>query len=153
MSAALALSFLESRLPPIAPVVPGVKIGLANVAVIYALCRLGVTEAIIVSIVRVAVSSLLFGNAAGFIYSFAGAAVSLFLMALLKRIFNAPPMTLGVVGGVSHNLAQIGVACLLLGTGALIYYLPALLLFGVVSGIVTGSASSIVCERVKGVQG
>ena len=81
-AAAMVLSWLESLVP--LPVVPGVKLGLPNLAVIFALYRLGTWEAWTVSLVRVVLVSFSFGNAYAFLYSLSGAVLSMALMAALR---------------------------------------------------------------------
>ena len=81
---AMILSFVESLVPPIVPI-PGIKIGLCNVAILFVLYKLGVKEACLVSIIRVVLVSMLFGNFQSMLFSLAGAALSLTAMALLKN--------------------------------------------------------------------
>ena len=144
---AMVLSYLESLIP-VFVAIPGIKVGLANVAVIFTLYKLGDKEAIIISLIRVALISMLFGNAATFLYSIAGAIFSLVLMIILKRFSPLHTVAVSVVGGVAHNLAQICVASLLLRTDVLIYYLPFLLLSGIIAGIVVGVTGAILVERI-----
>ena len=146
-AAAMVLSFVESQIPAFVAI-PGVKIGLANIAVIVALYRLGPWEAAAVSGVRVVVVSMLFGNLAAFMYSLAGAALSLCGMALLKRSGAFSCTAVSVCGGVLHNLGQIAMACVLLGTNSIAYYLPFLVLSGTMSGAVIGLASALLTERL-----
>ena len=81
---ALILSYLESRIPPLAAV-PGVKVGLANIVVIFALYKMGLKEAIIVSAIRIFIVAMLFGSPVSMLYSLAGAVLSLAVMFLLKK--------------------------------------------------------------------
>lgn len=148
VSAAMLLSFIESQIPSFTAV-PGIKIGLANIAVIFALYKFGIKEAAAVSVVRVCLVALLFGSAVSMLYGLAGAVVSIGLMALLKRRSPLSPIGVSVAGGVAHNLGQIAVACLLLKSAALIYYLPVLMISGTVAGIVVGVASGILVKRLK----
>lgn len=148
VAVAMVMSYLESQIP-VFVAIPGIKVGLANIAVIFALYKLGEREAIIVSLFRVALVSLLFGNTATFIYSIAGATLSLALMIILKRFTHLYTVGVSVVGGVAHNIAQIAVAGIMLRTDVLIYYLPFLLLSGVIAGIVVGIAGSLLVERIK----
>ena len=148
VSAAMLLSFIESQIPSFTAV-PGIKIGLANIAVIFALYKFGIKEAAAVSVVRVCLVALLFGSAVSMLYGLAGAVVSIGLMALLKRHSPLSPIGVSVAGGVAHNLGQIAVACLLLKSAALIYYLPVLMISGTVAGIVVGAASGILVKRLK----
>jgi len=146
---ALVLSYVESLFPAFTSV-PGVRIGLANIAVVFALYRLGFANAMGISLTRVVISSLLFGSVLSMVYSAAGAIISLIVMALLKKTGLFSPVAVSVAGGVSHNLGQIGVACLILQTSALVYYVPALIICGVVAGVVIGFIAAVVLDRVNG---
>lgn len=146
---AMILSFIESQIPAFVAI-PGMKIGLANIAIVFALYTLGFGSAMIVSLIRVALSALLFGSAVSGLYSLAGALISLLGMALLKKTLFFGVVGVSVSGAVLHNLGQIAVAWLILKTGALVYYLPFLLFSAVVGGVVIGLVAAIVIERVKG---
>ncbi len=145
---AMILSFVESRIPAFVAI-PGVKVGLANIAVIFTLYKFGVKEAITVSIIRVILISMLFGSPVSLIYSISGATLSLLTMILLKKLTPLSEVAISVTGGVMHNVGQIGAACLILSTNVVIYYLPFLLVSGTIAGIVVGIASAIVIKRVK----
>ncbi len=146
VSIAMILSFVESRIPAFVAI-PGIKIGLANIAVIFVLYKLGFKEATAVSCVKVALSSLLFGNPISMIYSLVGAALSLTAMALLKQLTPLAVPTVSIIGAISHNIGQILAAMLILGTGAVIYYLPFLLVSGILSGIAVGAASTLLIKK------
>ena len=148
VAVAMILSFVESRIPPIVPI-PGVKVGLANIAVIFALYKMGWREAITVSLVRVALVALLFGSVVSLAYSFAGALLSLSLMILLRRIGIFTEVAVSVVGGITHNIGQILVAFLLLETEVVFYYLPFLMVSGVIAGIGVGVVSALLVKKVK----
>ena len=148
VAVAMILSFVESRIPPIVPI-PGVKIGLANIAVIFALYKMGWREAITVSLVRVALVALLFGSVVSLAYSFAGALLSLSLMILLRKIGIFTEVAVSVVGGITHNIGQILVAFLLLETEVVFYYLPFLMVSGVIAGIGVGVVSALLVKKVK----
>ena len=124
---AMILSFVESQIPAFVAV-PGVKIGLANIAVVFALYRLGWKEAVAISLIRVVLVSMLFGSIASLFYSIAGAVLSLTGMGLLKKTGKFTEIMISVTGGILHNIGQIGMACLILETAALRYYLPFLLI-------------------------
>lgn len=145
---ALILSYVESLIPAFVAV-PGVKMGLANIVVVFALYTLGPGEAAIVSIIRVLLSSLLFGSILSLSYSAAGAVISLLSMIILMKTKIFGVTSVSVTGGVFHNLGQILVACLVLETDVLLYYLPVLILSGTISGAVIGIASSIVIKRLQ----
>ena len=144
---AMILSFIESQIPAFVAV-PGVKVGLANIAVVFALYKLGWKEAVAISLVRVVLVSMLFGSLASMFYSLAGAALSLIGMGLLKKSGKFTEIVVSVAGGILHNIGQIAMACLILETDVLRYYLPFLLLSGTVAGVVIGVISAIMVKRI-----
>ena len=146
---AMVLSFIESQIPAFIAV-PGMKLGLANIAVVFALYSLGFREALGVSLIRVVLSAILFGSVVSGLYSAAGAILSLLGMALLKKSGFFGTVGVSVSGAVLHNLGQIGVACFILRTQALVYYLPFLILSAVVSGVVIGIIAAVLVERLGG---
>ena len=148
VSFALILSFIESKVPAFVAI-PGVKVGLANIAVIFTLYKFGTGEAITVSAMRVLLVSMLFGSPVSFIYSISGAVTSLLVMIVLKKLAPMTEVSVSVVGGVVHNIAQIGVASLMLETNVVTYYLPFLLLSGTVAGIAVGVISAILIKKIK----
>ena len=143
---ALVLSWLESLLPPLGA--PGVKLGLPNLAIVFALYRLGLKDACVISLVRVVLVTLLFGNGAALAYSIAGAALSLSLMGLLKMTGKFSSVGVSVAGGVAHNAGQILVAMALLETSRLAWYLPVLWVSGTVAGVLVGVISGILVKRI-----
>lgn len=148
---AMILSYVEAMLPSIA--IPGVKMGLANIAVVFALYRFGWKEAVAISLIRVVLMSLLFTGVAAMLYSLAGAAVSLILMGLLKKVNAFSAVGVSVAGGVGHNAGQVLLAMWMLETGELLYYLPALAISGVISGVLIGLAGGMLVNRMKKVSG
>ncbi len=145
---AMILSFVESQIPAFVAV-PGVKMGLANIAVVFALYKLGWKEACLVSLVRVVLVSMLFGSIASLFYSVAGAVLSLTGMGLLKKSKKFTEIVVSVAGGVLHNIGQIAMASIILETDALRYYLPFLLVSGTVAGVVIGVVSAILVKRIN----
>jgi len=145
---AMILSFVESQIPAFVAI-PGVKVGLANIAVVFALYKLGWREAALISLVRVFMVSVLFGTAVSLFYSVAGAVLSLAGMILLKKTGLFSTVAVSVSGGVLHNVGQIIMACLLLETNVIKYYLPFLILSGVIAGVVIGAVSAIMVKRVE----
>ena len=148
VSFALILSFIESRIPAFVAI-PGVKMGLANIAVIFTLYKFGIKEAVAVSLVRVALVSMLFGSPISMLYSIAGAVLSLTGMYLLKRFTPLSEIAVSVIGGVAHNVGQIIMASIMLGTNVVGYYLPFLLLSGTLAGIAVGVASGLLIDKVN----
>ena len=145
---AMLLSFVESRIPPLTAI-PGIKMGLANIAVMFTLYKLGTREAMAVSAVRVVLIALLFGSAVSFLYSLAGAVLSFAVMLLMRRLRLFSEVGISVAGGVCHNIGQIVMACILLETNVIVYYLPFLLLSGTVTGVLIGITSALLIKRIK----
>ena len=146
VSFALILSFVESRVPAFVAI-PGVKVGLANIAVIFTLYKFGLKEAVTVSVLRVIIVSMLFGSPVSLMYSAAGAVLSLSIMVALKKLTPLGEVAVSVCGGVMHNVGQIAMASLLLETNVVIYYLPFLILSGTIAGIAVGAASAVLIKR------
>lgn len=147
-AAALALSWVESLIP-LSFAVPGIKMGLPNIAVVFALYRLRAYDAAGIALLRAALAALLFGNLFSLAYSAAGAALSLLTMLGLKRAGAFGLTAVSVAGAVAHNLGQLAVAVVLLETGRLVFYLPALIVSGVAAGLCVGLLSALLVKRVK----
>ena len=147
---ALILAYVEVLLPPLFTAVPGIKLGLPNIAILFVLYRYGMRYAAAVSFVRMAVVALLFGNPMTFVYSLAGAALSLLVMSLLRRLDFLSVVGVSVAGGVFHNVGQILMAMLLLGTAELGYYLIVLAITGTLSGIFVGLCGAMAVKRISG---
>ena len=145
---ALVLSYLES-LGPLSFAVPGIKMGLPNIVIVFALYQLSFRDACIISLVRVLLVSMLFGNAFSLVYSLAGAALSLCVMGLLSHAGRFGKTGVSVAGAVAHNAGQVLAAIVLLETVQISYYLPVLCVSGTVAGICIGLVSGIVIQRVK----
>ncbi len=147
VSLAMILSFVESQIPALVAI-PGVKVGLANIVVVFALYKLGWKEAVVISLTRVFLVGLLFGNGISILYSVAGATVSFIAMVLLKKAKVFSTMAVSVAGGVLHNLGQIVMACVIMGTDVLKYYAPFLILSGTLAGIAIGVLAAIMIRRI-----
>ena len=146
---ALVFAYVEVLIPPIFSAVPGIKLGLPNIVIIFVLYKMGVFEAAAVSLVRMLVVSLLFGSPTMFFYSLAGATLSLIAMALLKKINVFSMIGVSVAGGVLHNVGQILLAMVVLGTAELGYYLIVLALAGTVAGVFVGLCGGFAVKRIK----
>lgn len=147
-SFALILSYLEFLLPPLFSAVPGIKMGLANIVIIFILYRVSLKAATAVSICRILLVSALFGNTMALAYSLAGAVLSLSVMTLLRKANILSAVGVSVAGAVFHNIGQILMAMLLLGTAELGYYLIVLAVTGTVSGVLIGICGSIAIHRI-----
>ncbi len=144
---AMVLSYLESLIP-LSFAVPGIKLGLANIAVVFVLYKLGVKEAVLVSLIRIVWMAILFGNVMTLAYSVAGAVLSLTAMILLKRSERFSTVGVSVIGGILHNTGQILVAMLIMETAQIVYYLPILCVSGIAAGVAVGIVSAILVKRV-----
>ena len=144
---AIIFGYVESLIPVFAGI-PGIKLGLANLAVLFILERYRLREAALVSVVRILVIGFLFGNLFGIVYSFAGAALSLCAMAFFQKKTTISPVMLSILGGVFHNIGQLIAAMIVVESLSLIYYAPALLIAGVATGAVVGIVTSEVSRRI-----
>ena len=118
--------------------IPGVKLGMANIAIIVVLYLYGPKEAIVVNIVRIIVVGLLFGNMFSILFSLAGAFISLIVMTFAKKTDLFTILGVSVAGGVAHNMGQMLVSALVVKSYSIIYYMPVLIVAGVITGVVIG---------------
>ena len=147
ISFAMILSYLESRIPPLVAI-PGIKVGFANIAVIFALYKFGIKEAVTVSLIRIFLVAMLFASPISMIYSLAGGILSLIGMSLLKRFTPLNEITVSVCGGVLHNVGQITMASIMLSTNVVTYYLPFLMISGIIAGLAVGVAAGVLIKRI-----
>jgi len=133
---AIVLGYFEYLLPVTG--IPGVKLGLANTVLLYALYLIDVPSAILLMLLKVGLSGLLFGGPAAMLYSLAGGVLSLVVMILARKSKGLSIVGVSVLGAVSHNIAQMAVACFVVETRAILAYLPILLLAAAVTGTLTG---------------
>ena len=145
---AMIMSYIEA-LVPLSFAVPGIKMGLANIVIIIVLYKIGTKEAILVSLIRVILVSLLFSNVMAMAYSISGAVLSLSIMWLLKKTDKFSFVGVSIAGGIMHNVGQIIMAVILLGTEQIALYLPVLIITGTVTGVVIGIVSGLVINRFK----
>lgn len=149
---ALILSYVESLIP-ITIGVPGVKLGLANLAVVLVLYLYGAKEAFLVDVLRILLTGFLFGNLFGILYSLAGGLFSFLVMWLCKKCQRFGFYGVSLAGGVAHNMGQLMVAAFVVETRGIYYYLPALLIAGCVMGFLIGLLAVRmypVAERIMG---
>jgi len=140
---ALVLGYVETLLP-FSLGIPGAKLGLANLAVLLALYMIGGRAAFLLNVLRIVLNGFLFGNLYGILYSLAGGVFSFCAMVTAKRFgrFGIPGVS--ICGGIFHNMGQLVVAAFVVETGGLFYYVPALL----IAGVATGMAIGIVAGQV-----
>ena len=144
---ALIFSYIETLIP-FNFGIPGVKLGLANLIIVFALYKIDLKDVYLLAIVRVVLSGFLFGNYFSIVYSLAGGLLSLSVMAFLKHKGGYSLMGVSMAGGVFHNVGQILVAMILVETFSIVYYLPVLLLAGLVTGAFIGVVAREVLKRL-----
>ena len=149
VAVAMILSYVEFLLPPIFSSVPGIKLGLPNIIIIYLLYKLGARSAAAVSLVRVVLSALLFGTVLTMLYSLSGAILSIAVMTLIRRTGLFSTVGVSIVGAVFHNLGQILTAIIILGTREIGYYMIVLALTGTLAGIFVGILSALMLKYVR----
>lgn len=146
---ALVFSYLESFIPINALIpIPGVKLGLSNIVVLFALYTMKPIDAFVISVIRIFIAGLLFGNPMTIAYSFVGGMLSLLVMWLLKKT-KLSIVGVSMVGGICHNIGQLAVAVVLTETVRIAYYLPVLLLSGMITGLLMGLVANLVVDRVN----
>lgn len=145
---ALIFSYVESLIP-IQIGIPGVKLGLANLMIVIALYKMSLKETYLLSITRVVLSGFLFGNMFAILYSLAGGFLSLTVMAVLKKAGGFSVMGVSIAGGVFHNIGQLIIAMIVVETFSVAYYIPVLLIAGVITGLLIGIAANETLKRIK----
>lgn len=145
---AFIFSYIESLIPIPFPV-PGIKLGLANLVIIIAIYGMGIKEALILSVIRIILVGLIFREPSTLLFSLAGGLFSWLLMAIFFKLKLFSMVGISVIGGITHNIGQIAVAMLYVNNSGLIYYLPFLMISGVVSGTLIGILGALTIKRLK----
>lgn len=138
---AAILGYVET-LFPIFSGIPGVKPGLANLAILFVLIRYSWKKAALVSLARILIIGFMFGNLFSILYSAAGACLSLAAMTLILSKTDFSVVTVSIIGGVAHNIGQLLIAMLIVESTSLVYYAPALLLAGILAGAAVGAVTA-----------
>ena len=145
---AMIFSYVESLIP-INFGIPGMKLGVANLVTVTGLYFLEFPEVFLVVVMRILLTGFLFGNGMSIIYSLAGGILSLLMMVVIKRINGFSVIGVSIIGGVSHNIGQIIVASIVVENLKLVYYLPALLIAGAMTGFIMGFLSKKILPTVQ----
>ena len=148
LALAMVFSYVETLIP-ISLGVPGVKLGLANLVTMVGLYTIGVPGTIAVNLLRIVLTGFTFGNMYSMIYSLAGGGLSLILMILAKKLNWFSQIGVSIIGGIGHNIGQISIAALVVQTAGVFYYLPFLMVAGVVAGAVVGLLGGLVTVRIR----
>ena len=145
---AFVFSYIEFLLP-ISLGIPGVKLGFANLVIMVTLYTLGEKDAFLLSVVRILLVGFTFANTASMLYSLAGGVLSFASMYVAKRMKKFSMAGVSMLGGVFHNVGQILLAMWMLDTDSLMYYLPVLIVTGIVSGVMIGIIGAMITKRLK----
>lgn len=148
----VALAMIFSYIEVLIPFnfgIPGIKLGLANLVVVVALYLLGTKQAFMISMVRIILVAFTFGSLAALLYSIAGGILSFAVMALCRKMKGLSVMGVSVAGGVSHNIGQIIVAVLVVENMNLLFYIPVLMVAGIITGLLIGLVAGMVLPAVK----
>ena len=148
---AFVLSYIESLIP-VFVAVPGMKLGLTNVVVLYAVYRMDVKAALIINAVRIVLVGLTFATAISFCFSIAGGMISTAAMLLMAKRTSFSMVSTSIVGGIMHNCAQIIVAIIMLNTTAVAWYFVLLWFCGILTGAVIGIVGSIVVRHIGSIE-
>ena len=144
---AMVLSFVETLIPIPLPI-PGIKLGLANLVTIVGLYLVGISGTVVITVLRVVLVGLSFGNPYSMIYGLSGSLLSLLVMAFVKRYHLFSQVGVSILGGVFHNVGQLLFASVIVQTAGVFVYLPVLLTAGCVAGALIGILGGIMTERL-----
>lgn len=144
---AMVLSYVEMLIPlPVG--IPGVKPGLANLVVFLALYMMTAREALLISMVRILLVSITFGNGSAFLYSMAGGILSFLVMWIFQKKDFLLPSGVSIAGGIAHNVGQLLMAAVILENGAVFTYFPVLLVAGCITGGIIGFLGEQIRKRI-----
>ena len=147
LALALVCSYVESLIP-ISFGIPGVKLGLTNIVVILMLYIIGAKDAILISVLRIILAGFMFGNAFSIIYSLAGGILSFVVMLLLKNTGKLKILSISTAGGISHNVGQLIVAALVVENYNILFYVPVLIIAGIITGFLIGLLAGEIVLRI-----
>lgn len=146
LSISVVLGLIESYIPLFSSV-PGVKLGLANIVILFSIYSLSFKDAMYISMLRVILIGILRTGlfSINFFFSLAGALLSIIVMYLVKST-KMSIVGVSVCGAISHSVAQIIIAIIFLSNINIIYYLPVLLISSVITGVIVGMISKRIVE-------
>ena len=148
----IALAMIFSYVEALIPInfgIPGVKLGIANIVILVGLYVVEPKDVLVISVIRIVLVGILFGNVMSISYSLAGGLFSFLMMWLIKKIKGFSIVGVSIAGGVSHNIGQLAVAILVIENLKLIAYIPVLLIAGAVTGLIIGILSVRIVPVMK----
>ena len=147
LALALICSYVEALIP-FSLGIPGVKLGLTNIVIVMALYCVGTGEAALISVLRILLGGFLFGNMFSILYSLAGALLSFLVMWGLKKTKKFKCITVSAAGGIFHNIGQLIVVALVVENFSILYYIPVLLVAGLITGLLIGILAQELILRI-----
>jgi heptaprenyl diphosphate synthase len=145
---AMIFSYIEALIPiPLG--IPGAKLGFANICIIVVLYMAGARAAFFVDVLRIVLTGMLFGSMPTFLFSITGGILSVLVMIIAKKTGWLSMLGVSVLGGISHNIGQLACAVLVMEGIGIAWYLPVLLVAGVLTGIVNGVVGKIIFATLK----
>lgn len=144
---AMIFSYVEALLP-FNFGIPGIKLGVANLVIVTSLYLLKPKDVWCLSLLRILLMGFLFGNGVSILYSLAGGILSLLVMLLLKTKGGFSMLGVSIGGGVSHNVGQLIAAICIVSNLNIAYYLPVLMIAGVITGAIIGMLSGKILQAV-----
>lgn len=152
LASALIIFIIESYLPPIVPM-PGVKLGLANIITLITIYLIGRRDAFMILMLRIILASIYSGGFTGFLYSMAGGVCCFAVMAAMSVILGKTRIwVVSILGAIGHNAGQIAVACIIIGSAHVLWYLPVLVIFAILTGTFTGVIAQLSLGRISAVR-
>ena len=151
LSISVVLALVESFIPIFSGIAPGIKLGLANIVIVFAIYYLSIKDVIYISVLRVILMGILRTGlfSISFFFSLSGALFSIFLMYLAKNMTKMSVVGVSVIGAIGHSVGQILIAVLFLSNINIFYYLPVLLISSVITGVIVGIISNKIIDRYK----
>ena len=144
---AVVFGYIESLFPLPVPV-PGIKLGISNIVILFAIIKMNRRDAFLIMLIKVMICSVLFSGINSLFYSLSGGIFSFFAMIFAQKL-NFSTIGMSMAGGVFHNLGQIFAASVLLSSFSAFYYLPILTVCGLFVGSAVGILCNIVISRLK----
>lgn len=145
---AFGLSYIE-LLIPFDFAIPGIKLGLANLIIVFSLYRLRPQDALVINVVRVVLAGLLFGNFMAFSFSIAGAICSFVIMFVLKQFTDCHVVIISVAGAIAHVCAQMLIGLFYYSSSVIYYYSMYLLIASVITGILLGIIANLLLKYIR----
>ena len=144
---ALTIFVIENQIPPLVAI-PGIKLGLSNIITLFALVIMGPKDAFTILMLRVTLGSIFSGQIMTLAYSMSGGILCLLAEIILVKLLPLENLwAVSVIGAVIHNITQIAVAALITMTAGVFFYLPYLIIAGIITGTFIGLCVQIVVKK------